>query len=113
DEFDAAIVAVPHHLHAPIATELLSHGKHVLLEKPMAITPEECDLIIAAAEASSGVLAIGMIRRFWESVVWVRDAIRAGALGEVQSFDVRDGARAITIASDFALKRERSGGGVL
>lgn len=113
DEFDAAIVAVPHHLHAPIATDLLAHGKHVLLEKPMAITPEECDEIIAAAEASDGVLAIGMIRRFWDSVEWTRAAIAGGAIGEVQSFDIQDGARAITIASDFALKRESSGGGVL
>ncbi len=113
DAFDAAIVALPHHLHAPVTTDLLRHGKHVLLEKPMAVTPEECEQIVEAARASQGVLAIGMIRHFWQNAQWVRDLIRQGSLGEVQSFDIRDGARAISIASEFALRPEMSGGGVL
>ena len=113
DWVDIWITPYGHHLHAPLATMLLSRGKHVLLEKPMAITPEECEQIAAAAERSEGVLAIGMIRRFWDSVPWTRALIQEGGLGEVESFDIRDGARNIAIASDFALRRESSGGGVL
>lgn len=113
DDFDAAIVAVPHHLHTRMATLLLGAGKHVLLEKPMATTPEECAEIIAAAEASRGVLSIGLIRRYWQSAEWAHHLIREGGLGNIESFDIADGARAIEVASDFVLRRETSGGGVL
>ena len=67
DTFDAAIIALPHHLHANVAVELLSQGKHLLVEKPMALGGAACDAMVSAAEASRVVLAVGQVRRFWHA----------------------------------------------
>ena len=49
DDVDAALIVLPHHLHHPVAKACLEAGKHVLLEKPMAISEAEClDLIVAS-----------------------------------------------------------------
>src|SRR5262245_15091863 len=49
---DAALVALPHHLHGPVSREFLRQGVHVLVEKPMALRLAECDAMIEAAEAA-------------------------------------------------------------
>ncbi len=49
---DVVSVCLPHRLHRPVALAAIAAGKHVLLEKPLALTVEECDEIIAAAEAA-------------------------------------------------------------
>jgi myo-inositol 2-dehydrogenase / D-chiro-inositol 1-dehydrogenase len=56
----AIAVATPNHLHAPIAVAALAAGKHVLVEKPMAITLADCDRIIAASKRSPGQLTVGL-----------------------------------------------------
>lgn len=111
---DAAIVALPHYLHAPVAAELLSHGIHVLVEKPMALNLAECDSMLEAAQKGGATLAVGIIRRFMPAYRFAREAIAAGVLGEVVSFDIRDGfVYGWPVASDFFFRREMAGGGVL
>ncbi len=61
---DAAVVAVPTVDHAAIACDLLEHGIHVLVEKPMAVSIEEADAMMAAAARSGAVLAVGHTERF-------------------------------------------------
>src|ERR1700733_3660434 len=56
---DAVAITAPHHLHCQLAVAALEAGKHVLLEKPMALSVAECDRVIAAAKASRGKLMIG------------------------------------------------------
>ncbi len=110
---DAAIVALPHHLHAPVAVDLLERGVHVLVEKPMALAPEECDRMLAAARASGAVLAVGMVSRFFANGPLVRALLASGLLGKVHSFEVREGfVYDWPVASDFMFRRE-AGGGVL
>ena len=48
---------VPHHLHEPVALEVLDAGLHLLLEKPMAPTPDACERILRAAAAALRDLA--------------------------------------------------------
>src|SRR6202008_411372 len=48
----AVAIAAPHHLHYSLAVAALEAGKHVLLEKPMALSVPECNRIVAAAERS-------------------------------------------------------------
>jgi predicted dehydrogenase len=88
---DAAILGVPHHLHAPIAIDLLEAGVHVLVEKPMALTTAECDAMIAAAGRSGALLAVGLLRRFAPTLRWTRETLASGLLGPITSFDIREG----------------------
>ena len=77
---DAVAITAPHHLHCQLAVAALQAGKHVLLEKPMALSVAECSRIIAAAEASPGKLMVGQIMhlcgpassraRSWIAVIW-------------------------------------------
>jgi predicted dehydrogenase len=111
---DAAIVALPHVLHAPVCVDLLQHGRHVLVEKPMALSTIECDAMIAAAGKARAVLAVGLMRRFLTPLAFVRDAVQSGMLGHVKRFDVREGyVYNWPVASDFFFRKDTAGGGVL
>src|SRR5437016_6313236 len=55
----AAIVASPPFLHRPLAEDALAAGRHVFVEKPLAVTLEDCDAIIAAAGAANRTLMVG------------------------------------------------------
>lgn len=77
----AVAIAAPHHLHCPLAIAALAAGKHVLLEKPMALSVTECTRIIAAAEASRAKLMVGQIMHFvWPCMV-AHDILARGDLG--------------------------------
>ncbi len=81
--FDAALVAVPHHLHEAIATEALQAGLHVLLEKPLAPTLDACTRILGTARAAGSVFMVAENAQYWPEVLTVRDLIRDGAIGDV------------------------------
>ncbi len=111
---DAAIVAVPNHLHAQVATELLRAGIHVLVEKPLAPTVDECDAIIQAAEASGATLAVGLDFRFAPAIQLVKALLDAGVLGAPRRFDLRHGTQSRwPAATSYLFDLARAGGGVL
>jgi predicted dehydrogenase len=85
DAIDAVYVASPHALHAGHTIAALEAGKHVLVEKPMALHQEECDRMIAAAEANGRSLGVAYYRRGYPSVAHVRKLIADGVIGEVTS----------------------------
>ena len=62
---DAIDICLPTDLHASVAIAALEADKHVLCEKPMALSAEDCDRMIAAAEKRNRVLMIGQVLRFW------------------------------------------------
>lgn len=80
---DVAIVATPNALHAPQTIALLRAGKHVLVEKPMAISVAECDVMIEAAREGEASLMVAHCWRFHEEVQALRGRIAAGELGEI------------------------------
>jgi UDP-N-acetyl-2-amino-2-deoxyglucuronate dehydrogenase len=82
-DFDAAIIAVPHHLHEPIAIEALDAGLHVMLEKPLAPTIAASERILGAARAAGTVLMVAENAQYWPEVLTVRDLIADGAIGDV------------------------------
>jgi len=112
-QVDAAIVALPHHLHAPAAAALLDAGIHVLVEKPMALAPRECDEMIAAAARSRAVLAVGLLRRCSPSLRWVKSALDHGLIGRVRAFDFREGSVYRWPVASASMFRPEGGGGVL
>ncbi|MEJ2356757.1 MAG: Gfo/Idh/MocA family oxidoreductase [Deinococcales bacterium] len=86
-DLDAVVVASPNHLHADHAVAALEAGKHVLVEKPMATTVEDCDRILDAAERAQRVLAVGHEMRVFRLFEGVRQ--EAARLGRVQHLDLR------------------------
>ncbi len=78
---EAIAITAPHHLHAPFAIAALEAGKHVLLEKPMALDVAECSAIIAAGEKSESKLMVGQIMHFALPCLKAREIIDSGDLG--------------------------------
>lgn len=114
NKVDAAILALPHNLHASVSIELLNAGIHVLVEKPMAMTASECKEMLKSAKIGKAVLAVGLMRRFLNSALFTKHTIESGLLGRIKSFDFREGnVYNWPVSSDFVFKREMAGGGVL
>jgi len=80
-DIDAVSVATPDFAHAQIAVELAKAGKHLLVEKPLAMSVEECDQIIAAAEASGVKLMVDFHNRWSPAFHEAHRLLRAGELG--------------------------------
>ena len=113
-QVDAVILAIPNALHASIGVKLLSSGIHVLCEKPLAVTAQECEELCLAARKGSAVLAVGYMTRFYPSTVLTKDLLDSGFLGEILSFGYEFGTEGgWAPLSGYNLKRETSGGGVL
>lgn len=87
---DAVIVALPHHLHAAVAVEFLGQGVHVLCEKPMAVSTDECRTMVTAAQASGAKLAVGHMRRFYDNMRLAKRLIETHFLGMVQRFEAEE-----------------------
>jgi len=83
-EVDGVVLALPNHLHELLAVEALEAGKHVLVEKPMARTVDECERMIAARDAAGKVLMVGMNQRFAEPVARAKAFVTAGEIGAVR-----------------------------
>ena len=83
DQVDAVVIVTPTDYHRDIVVAAADAGKHILCEKPMAMTVAECDEMIAAAENNNVVLQIGFMRRFDQSFVYAREQVRQGAIGDV------------------------------
>jgi len=74
---------VPHNVHAAVNLPLLEAGLHLVSEKPFAVTPAECDAMIAAARASGVMLSV-FHNRHWDADMWtIRSLVESGAIGEV------------------------------
>lgn len=78
---DAVSITLPTHLHRDYAVAALQAGKHVLLEKPMGLTVEECDAIVAAAAASGRILMLEHTLLFWPEYVKLIEIVKSGELG--------------------------------
>jgi polar amino acid transport system substrate-binding protein len=73
ENVDAVIVATRHGAHAELAAQALKAGKHVFCEKPLALTREELESVLAAAADAPGILAVGFNRRFSPLLGTLRD----------------------------------------
>jgi predicted dehydrogenase len=80
-EFEAIVIATPTFTHKDLAVMAAEAGKHVFLEKPMAITLGECDAIIDAVDRSRVFLQLGFMRRFSPEFVAALERIQAGEIG--------------------------------
>lgn len=84
---DVVVISTPPNTHYTWAKAALERGIHVVLEKPMALTADECDEVMALAAASDLTLVVYQNRRFDPDFVTMRRLIREGAIGEVFHYD--------------------------
>jgi predicted dehydrogenase len=115
DDTQAALVAVPSGLHAPMASRLLKRGIHVLCEKPMAPTIEECNAMVEAARDGGAALMVGHQKRFVASALQAKRWLDEGRLGRIQHVSASMGMPASLWQSRTPYVRDRAlaGGGVL
>jgi myo-inositol 2-dehydrogenase/D-chiro-inositol 1-dehydrogenase len=78
---DAVLVAAPPFLHAPLALDALAAGKHVFVEKPFALTLEDCDRIIRTAREANLRLMVGQVLRYYPTWRYLRERVAAGDVG--------------------------------
>ncbi len=82
-DVQAVAVLLPHHLHASVTVEALDAGKDVLVEKPMAVTMDECDQMIEAEARSCHLLQVGLTGQYRPPLRTAKRFLDTNALGPV------------------------------
>ena len=108
---EAVDLCLPTHMHAPAAIAALEAGKHVLLEKPIALTGEEADHIMEAAAASGRLLMTAQVLRFFPDYLPLIRLQRSGELGPMRTAVFRRRCAAPTWGA-WLPDPSKSGGGV-
>ncbi len=111
NNLDCLLVVTPTYTHAQITVDAANAGLHVFCEKPMAITLDECDQMLAAAQANSVQLMIGFVRRFQPNYREMKRRVDAGEIGDVRLVQsVRMGGRPPLGIGEWRRKRDKVGG---
>ncbi|GLV56600.1 oxidoreductase [Dictyobacter sp. S3.2.2.5] len=112
-EIEAVYIPLPNSLHAEWTIRALQAGKHVLCEKPMAVTREEGEEMVQVAHESEVLLMEAFMYRFHPQIVWALEQITRGVIGPVHlvrssfSFDIR------TRSENIRLQPELAGGSLM
>ena len=88
-DIDAVSVCLANVYHSTASIQALRAGKHVLCEKPMATTPEDCEAMVKEAENAGKFLMIGMNQRLAKAHVKAKEILDSGELGKVIAFQTR------------------------
>lgn len=86
-DIDLVVIASPNRTHHPLAMAALEAGKHVVIDKPMAVSTEEADALIALAAERKRVLTVFHNRRWDGDFLTVRGIVDEGVLGEILLFE--------------------------
>lgn len=111
---DAIVVSTPHALHRDIVVDAALAGQHVLVEKPMATSVEDCTAMLKACERAGVQLAVGHLQRFEPRIALAKNIIAQGEIGMVQA--ILDHRHVLYVRSDrpsWFFSKELAGGGVL
>jgi xylose dehydrogenase (NAD/NADP) len=107
-EIDVVYNSLPNHLHAEWTIKALGAGKHVLCEKPIALTLEELDAMSQAAQETGNVLAEAFMYRHHAQTLKVKEIVDSGELGKIQLIK---GAFTFTIRSEEDYRNYKNMGG--
>lgn len=114
EALDAVAICTPNHLHEPHVLAALAANRHVLVERPMAMTFKGAERLVRQAEKRGRVLMVGMNHRYRSDVQIVRSFVQSGELGRVESVRAswhvfRPGRAQL----GWRQRREESGGGAM
>lgn len=107
-DVEAVVIGSPTFTHAEIASAAARAGKHVLCEKPLAITLEEADKITSAVESAGTYFMVGFMRRFDSGFMEAKKKIEAGEIGEIMT--VKSTGRGPGLPPRWALDPDLSNG---
>lgn len=113
DDVDAVSIATPHHLHAPQTIRAMNAGKHVLVEKPLATSEEECLRMAEAAKANGVCLMSAYQLRYWPAVRWVKEALEENRFGPLINIACWTHAKRPPLGSGRSGTKAELGGGAL
>ncbi len=116
EDVDAVDIATPPDVHRDIAVAAARAGKHVLVEKPMALTADEAKQMVEAARTHNVALETAELPRYHGAVRAARAALRTGRIGEltgIEGYLAHGGPQAWAPTAAWFFDRARSGGGAL
>lgn len=114
EELDLAVIALPHFLHSDATCYAAACGVDVFLEKPMGISVEDCEKMVAACEKAGVMLWVGHPHRYVPAYVRAKEIIASGDLGSLVSFtETRNVDYFNESRPKWFLKKELSGGGIM
>jgi myo-inositol 2-dehydrogenase/D-chiro-inositol 1-dehydrogenase len=87
---DAVVVATPNFTHAAVLADVFRTEKHVLVEKPLCTTVEDCLAVVERAERHAGVVWVGMEYRFMRPVARLVEEVHGGAVGRLRMLAIRE-----------------------
>lgn len=114
DEIDAIVICTPSHLHEEQAIAALEAGKHVMVERPLALDEAGTERVLAAAEASGKALMVALNNRYRQDIGALLPFLRGGELGQI--FYMKGGwlnRKVRTVRPTWRHRKETAGGGVL
>ena len=88
-DVDAVVITSPHAAHLDQAVAAAAAGKHVYLEKPMALSVAECDAIIEACEAAGVGLTVNFVTRFRDAPLAMKQLVDDGTIGSIRMVELR------------------------
>ncbi|MBR7097939.1 MAG: Gfo/Idh/MocA family oxidoreductase, partial [Clostridia bacterium] len=114
EDFDVADICLPSYLHKEYSIKLMAAGKDVLCEKPMALTSQECDEMIAASVKYDRKLMIGQCLRFDPAYLYLKECIETNRFGALRNlFMNRLSAHPMWGFEKWFTKTEKSGGCIM
>ncbi|PZC46129.1 MAG: putative dehydrogenase [Chloroflexi bacterium] len=113
-DVDALVIATPPHIRKTLAFEALSHGLHLLCEKPLANNAQDAEQIAKRAEEAGRILAMAHTHRFLSNRSYVQNLLQSGELGRVRRVLIEQGEPASwPTLSGYTYRRDMVPGGVL
>ena len=114
DDVEAVVICTPNYLHEEQAVAALESGKHVLVERPLALTADGVRTIVSAAEEAGKAVVVGMSHRFRPDVAALRSFVAGGELGEIHAVRGSWLNRKVPLTrSTWRQRPEEAGGGAL
>jgi predicted dehydrogenase len=112
-DVDVVVIATPHTTHLPLALAAAAAGKHIYLEKPMALSVAECDRILEAADTAGVTVAVASQSRYNDISIRARQLIEDGTVGRITMFRVTSPTVGWDVPADGWFVDPREGGAYL
>jgi len=115
EDVDAVSICMPHFQHSEIALAAAKAGKHILVEKPMAMNLGESRVIVEAADAAGTLVMVGQNQRFMTDHQRIKQLIDDGVIGRVVAvrFDCNQFLKKMYAEGSWMFSKDKTGGGMV